>query len=200
VAVLPALSADPAADPIVFNQGGPGFGSIDTYLSLLMKSPLRGRRDLVLYDQRGTGFSQPALACPEVIDYGIANLDKVVTAEESNAGYNAAALQCRDRLVQAGVNLSAYNTQESAGDLNGLRQAMGYAQLNLYGVSYGSLLVLDTLRFYPAAVRSAIIDGVVPPQSNMNIDAPRTIDRALTQLFNACAADARCNPPYPSPK
>src|SRR5205085_3754638 len=105
---------------------------------------------------------------------------------------------CRDRLVQAGVNLSAYNTQESAGDLNDLRQALGYPQLNLYGVSYGSLLVLDTLRFYPAAVRSAIIDGVVPPQGNMNVDAPRTIDRAYTQLFKACAADARCNSAYPS--
>ncbi|MEP7358389.1 MAG: alpha/beta hydrolase, partial [Anaerolineales bacterium] len=198
VAILPALSADPATDPLVFNQGGPGFGSIDTYLSLLMKSPLRARRDLVLYDQRGTGYSQPALACPEVIDYGIANLNQILSAQEADAGYNAAALQCRDRLVQAGVNLSAYNTEESAGDLNDLRQALGYTQLNLYGVSYGSLLVLDTLRFYPAAVRSAIIGGVVPPQANMNTQAPFSIDRAYTQLFKACAADARCNAAYPS--
>jgi len=66
--------------------------------------------------------------------------------------------------VHQGVNLSAYNTQESAADIEDLRIALGYQQLNLYGVSYGSLLVLDTMRFFPQSVRSAVIDGVVPPQ------------------------------------
>ena len=47
-------------------------------------------------------------------------------------------------------------------------------------------------------MRSAIIDGVVPPQANMNTDAPRSIDRAFTQLFQACSANATCNAAYPA--
>jgi len=57
VAILPALATRPQADPIVFNQGGPGYGSIDTYLPLLYNSTFRARRDVILFDQRGTGHS-----------------------------------------------------------------------------------------------------------------------------------------------
>ncbi len=197
VAIVHTQAARAAPDPIVFNQGGPGFGSIDTYLPILLTSPFRGRRDLIVMDQRGTGHSNPALACPEVIDQTIKTLDQIQTAAEANAQFNAATLKCRDRLVHAGVNLSAYNTQESAADLEDLRVALGYRSLDLYGVSYGSLLVLDTLRFFPQTVRSAIIDGVVPPQGNMNTSVPFTEDRAFTELFKACAADAACNTTYP---
>jgi pimeloyl-ACP methyl ester carboxylesterase len=197
VAILPAQSAKPLPDPMVFNQGGPGFGSIDTYLPILVNSLFRARRDLVLFDQRGTGHSNPALACPEVIDETIATLDQNLSVAEADAKFNTATLLCRDRLVHQGINLSAYNTQESAADIEDLRVALGYQQLNLYGVSYGSLLVLDTLRFFPQSVRSAVIDGVVPPQGNMNTGVPYSEDRAFTELFKACAADANCNTAYP---
>jgi len=198
VAIIPSQAARPAPDPIVFNQGGPGFGSIDTYLPLLLKSPFRARRDLVLFDQRGTGHSNPALTCPEVIDASIATLDQALTAAQADAEFSTASLLCRDRLAHAGVNLSAYNTQESAADIEDLRVALGYQQLNLYGVSYGSLLVLDTVRFFPLSVRSAIVDGVVPPQGNMTTGAPYSEDRAFTELFKACTADATCNTAYPN--
>jgi pimeloyl-ACP methyl ester carboxylesterase len=198
VAIIPSQAARAAPDPIVFNQGGPGFGSIDTYLPLLLKSPFRARRDLVLFDQRGTGHSNPALTCPEVIDASSATLDQALTAAQADAEFSTASLLCRDRLVHAGVNLSAYNSQESAADIENLRVALGYQQLNLYGVSYGSLLVLDTVRFFPLSVRSAIVDGVVPPQGNMTTGAPYSEDRAFTELFKACTGDATCNTAYPN--
>src|SRR5258708_32025458 len=198
VAIIPAQAARAMPDPIVFNQGGPGFGSIDTYLPLLVKSPFRARRAVVLFDQRGTGHSNPALSCPEVIDASIATLNQPLTAAQSDAQFNAATLLCRDRLVHAGVNLSAYNSHESAADIEDLRVALGYQQLNLYGVSYGSLLVLDTMRFFPLSVRSAILDGVVPPQGNMTTGTPYSKDRAFTELFKACTADATCNTAYPN--
>jgi pimeloyl-ACP methyl ester carboxylesterase len=197
VAILPSRAARATADPIVFNQGGPGFGSIDTYLPILLGSAFRDRRDLVLFDQRGTGHSNPALTCPEVIKQAIATLDQNLNAAQADAQFNAATLLCRDRLVHAGVNLSAYNTQESAADIEDLRVALGYQALNLYGVSYGSLLVLDTVRFFPQSVRSAIIDGVVPAQGNMTTGVPNSEDRAFTELFKACTADATCNTAYP---
>ena len=198
VAIVPSNGSRPLPDPIVFNQGGPGFGSIDTYLPFMLKSPFRGRRDQIAFDQRGTGHSNPALLCPEIINETIATLNINLSPADSDAKYNEAALLCRDRLVHQGVNLSAYNSQENAADIDDLRQALGYQQLNLYGVSYGSLLVLDTLRLFPQGVRSALVDGVVPPQNNMNTDAPRSEDRDFTELFNACTADTACSTTYPN--
>ena len=198
VVILPAQALRPQADPIIFNQGGPGFGSIDTYLPLLYKSTFRARRDVILFDQRGTGHSNPLLSCPEVIDEAIATLNQNLSAADADAKGNAAALACRDRLVHSGVNLSAFNSQESAADIEDLRVALGYRQVNLYGVSYGSLLVLDTMRAFPGSVRSAILDGVVPPQINANTAVPVSADRAFKELFKACAADAICNTAYPS--
>ncbi len=81
--------------------------------------------------------------------------------------------------MQEGTDLAAYNSLENAADIEALRTALGYDQINLYGVSYGTLLALHALRLYPGALRSVILDGVVPPQINFLTEAPRAHDRSL---------------------
>ncbi|MEZ4717057.1 MAG: hypothetical protein R2851_13380 [Caldilineaceae bacterium] len=65
VVVLPATGAAPADDPLFVAQGGPGGSTIDVFTDLLLDSPLRDRRDIVLFDQRGTLYSDPNLICTE---------------------------------------------------------------------------------------------------------------------------------------
>ena len=71
VAVIKSTSDSPAPDPLVMLQGGPGGSTIDTYASLFLLNALpdadkiRAERDIVLFDQRGTYYSQPALICQE---------------------------------------------------------------------------------------------------------------------------------------
>lgn len=197
VVILQAIGPDPVPDALFLNQGGPGYSSIDTYASLMYDSRLRQERDLVIFDQRGTGHSHPALDCPEIFEADIDALDEVLDAQEINRRYNQAALLCRDRLLGEGLNLAAYNSLENAHDVEALRQALRYEQINLYGVSYGALLALHTLREHPGGLRSVILDSVMPPQRNLFTDPPFSADLAFTRFFQECDANPECASEYP---
>lgn len=198
VAIIRSTAPNPRRDAIVFNQGGPGGSTIDYFSQVLFDSPLRAERDLVLFDQRGTLYSEPALMCPEFLDETLKVLDKDLSDEEENRLFRQAADACRDRLLREGIDLSAFNSFENAHDIESLRRALGLEKINLYGVSYGTLLALHTLREHPEGLRSLILDAVVPPQIDFNPESARTMDRAFTELFNACAADSECNRDFPN--
>jgi pimeloyl-ACP methyl ester carboxylesterase len=197
VIILKASAGHPAPDPMVLNQGGPGGATIDYFFSILADEPLDPTRDMILFDQRGTGYSDPALDCPEIDAAIYGALDENLGMEAFNRVYNAGAASCQRRLVEEGVDLAAFNSLENAHDIDTLRQVLGYEKINLYGVSYGSLLALHTIREHPEGLRSVILDGVVPPQMNLNVDVPYSADYAFTQFFNACAADLACSQAYP---
>lgn len=199
VIILKSRSTNPRPDPLVMLQGGPGGSTIETYTKRLLNSSrlLTTNRDIILFDQRGTLYSQPALTCPEILDLTIQTLNQDLSTEESLRLYEKVTLDCRERLLADGINLSAYNSFENAADVADLQAALNYPQINLYGVSYGSLLALHVMRFYPEGIRSVILDGVVPPQINFILEAPRTKDQAFTKLFEACIHDTSCNQNYP---
>ncbi len=112
----------------------------------------------------------------------------------------AAAAQCRDRLVGQGIDLTAYTGAEDAADVNDIRLALGYAQVDLLGVSYGTRLALTVVRDFPAIVHSIVLDSVLPLQENVYQQQPGTFDRALNLLFDACTTDAKCAAAYPTLK
>lgn len=202
-AILPGTHTSPTRDAFVVAQGGPGGSTLDTFATFFEReyypaiANLRAARDIVLYDQRGTLYAQPALLCPEELELTLATLDQEIPPDASLRQYEHAALECRERLVKDGVNLAAYNSVENALDIEDVRRALGYEQLDLYGVSYGTLLALHGLRETPATFRSVILDAVVPAQVNPNAVIAQSEDRAFKQLFRDCAANADCNRAYP---
>ena len=107
-------------------------------------------------------------------------------------------MTCRDRLVSEGYNLSAYNTVQNAADVNAIRFALGYDQVNLYGGSYGSLLAQATMRDHPQGIRSAAINSVLPLEKSLLVEGTTTRANAVLRLLNACAADEACNSAYPN--
>jgi len=199
VAIVKSHSPTPAHDPLVYLSGGPGTRTLQFLPALLPQFDLfLATRDVIFFDQRGVGFSQPALECPEL--NGAAHL--VVSSDLSHEALSAlmaeAIRQCRDRLTSQGVNLSAYTSAQSAADLNDLRLALGYQAWNLYGISYGTRLALTAMRDHPEGLRSVILDSVAPPQVNLYLDATANADRAFNVLFEGCAADVVCNSLYPN--
>jgi pimeloyl-ACP methyl ester carboxylesterase len=185
-------------DPLVMLQGGPGGGTIDTYNLLMRNNDVRKERDIVLFDQRGTGKSLPALYCDETYQLAVQDAERRVDYDESLRNYDAALMACRDRLTKAGVNLNAFDSIENARDIDAVRVALGYDRVNLYGVSYGTLLALHAMREVPDHIRSVILDAVVPTQNNFVIEAAGSENRVLTEFFNACAADSVCDRDYPN--
>jgi pimeloyl-ACP methyl ester carboxylesterase len=178
-AILYAATEDVQPDPVIYLAGGPG-GNAVAELEAWVDIPYIQDRDLILLDQRGTGYSFPTLNCPEI--------------EESEEDATQA---CRDRLVADGVNLQAYNSAENAADVADLRVALGYEEWNLYGISYGTRLALTVMRDYPEGVRSVIIDSVYPPEVNSWEEYGENTAAVFARLFDACAADAGCNADFP---
>ena len=109
----------------------------------------------------------------------------------------AAVRSCRDRLAGEGIDLSAFNTTENAADIAELRTALGIAEWNVYGVSYGSDLALQLLRDHPDGIRSIVVDSLVPPQVNMVEQMWPSAAEGFAALFDACAAQPDCARAYP---
>ena len=201
VVILKNRSSNHQPDPLFMAQGGPGGSTIDTYANVLLSSNRLlkdGDRDIVLFDQRGTLYSRPKLMCPEIDQLTLDTINKDLTDAESNRLELQAMQTCHSRLTGEGINLSDYDTPENAADIDDIRQALGYDEFNLYGVSYGTLLALETMRLNPGHIRSVILDGVVPPQINFLIEIPQTTQRAFTYFFQACTEDPTCNQAYPN--
>ncbi|HWQ13567.1 MAG TPA: alpha/beta fold hydrolase, partial [Roseiflexaceae bacterium] len=198
VAVFKSTAADPAPDPVVYLEGGPGGDALKSVALGFEErvAPFLERGDFVVFDQRGTGFSEPALDCPELSDLNYELLDDDLTIAESTERYVATTLACRQRLGQQAIDFGAYNSVESAADVRDLRMALGYDEWNLYGISYGTRLALTTLREHPEGIRSAILDSTVPLQSG-EAETPANIARAFTTLFDGCAADPGCQAAFP---
>lgn len=181
----------PSQNATVFLQGGPGGRTQEPLLGFAqpLLNALQAGGDLIFFDQRGTGYSRPTLACPEVNRVqGAPGASRL----ELQPAYLASYTQCRQRLEAAGVDLSAYTTKESALDVDAVRSALGYERLNLHGVSYGSLLAQRVVREVPSKVRSIILDAVVDPTQSWMAFADLYRVGALARLEAACRADRGC--------
>ena len=202
VAIFKTPSATPAPDPIIFLQGGPGGRLIQDYAPLVMTHQLDlatqfGNHDLILIDQRGTGYSKPSLQCPEYIDV-LHMTDENLTPSQQVTQQDNALIQCHDRLVKSGINLSAYTTYNDAADIHDLIDALDYKQVNLYGVSYGTRLALEVMRAFPQHIRSVVLDSTVPAQLSLLTSLPSDLARVYSVLFKGCAADSSCSAKYPN--
>jgi pimeloyl-ACP methyl ester carboxylesterase len=184
----------PRPAPVIVLADQPG-ASLLMAIESWLDSPLRERRDLILYDGRGVGYSVPSLDCRE--------LDPFIGASrvDLNGGYTQAERACYARLVNENNALNTYNSAQAAADLADFRAQLsrekGYTTYNLYASGYGARLVLTVLRDSPIAIRSVILDSPQPPRASLIDEQGRVISAALRRLFDDCAAQAACAAAYP---
>jgi pimeloyl-ACP methyl ester carboxylesterase len=198
VAILRSRNSAPAPDPIIYLADGPGLSGLDQIDYFLgAGAALRAGRDIVLLDQRGTGRSMPSLRCWEFDSVLRSTRAQRVPPDKALELDMQTAAVCRDRLLNAGVDLAAYNTAESAADVKDLRISLAIAEWNLYGIGYGTRLALAVLRDFPSGVRSVVLDSALPPQANTFETAGANLDRALGRLFADCAAQPACDRAFP---
>ncbi|MCU0497424.1 MAG: alpha/beta hydrolase [Anaerolineae bacterium] len=201
VALYRSTSSEPAPDPVVFLQGGPGGGSIELLAGQIENfvRPILAERDLLVYDQRGTGLSQPALSCDGYLDLYIQDLELNLNPEEYAQANLEMFADCRAQLeADLGVNTAAYTSAASAADIRDLAAHFGYEQVNLYGGSYGTRLAQTVARDFPEIVRSMVLDGVIPVELNLYEQQSAKTKLALDALFAACSADVGCDTAFPN--
>ncbi|MEE4174037.1 MAG: alpha/beta hydrolase [Xanthomonadales bacterium] len=188
VAVGEAGSQTPAQDPLFFFAGGPGQAASETWVmirSALRK--IRKDRDIVMVDQRGTGQSNP-LQCrsEELMD-----LDATLDFEQ----ITREAERCRDSLD---ADPRFYTTTVAMQDIDAVRRAMGYEQINLMGVSYGTRAAQVYLRQFPDTVRTVVLDSVVPMQLALGQEHAPMLDAAVQKVLADCRQDADCDSRFPN--
>lgn len=185
-AVVPAIARNKQPDPLFVLAGGPGQAATRTARQLLpVLHETNARRDLVFVDQRGTGGSAP-LECP------VDETSLAATFEQSQQIERLAA--CLGGLRG---DLRQYATWIAVRDLDAVRTRLGAERINLWGGSYGTRVALEFMRQFPGRVRSAVLDGVAPPDMVLPVSFAIDADAALDGLVAACARDERCHRRHP---
>lgn len=185
VARLPSTAINPAADALTVINGGPGGSSIDMLVDMAGAiKPFTRERDVVVIDQRGTGRSTP-LSCDALTD----------TTETPDL--DTARRLTKECLASLPYDPRYFSTSVAVRDLEALRESLGYQQLSLYGVSYGTRVAMHYMRRFPDRTRAVVVDGVVPPTfalgANIAIRSQITFDTLLAR----CAADQHCDATFP---
>jgi len=176
--IMPATITPAAPDPIVVFIGGPGASGLVEFALGLPYSSYSGNRDLILVDQRGTGYSKPFLNCDFPED------------DDSNDG--AILTACVDEFEQQGVDLTQYRSAVIAQDFKVLREALAIPQWNVYGESYGPIPGVLYADLDRAGVRSVIFDSSTDNQVDIMLaDAASRLD-FISELADQCAAETEC--------
>lgn len=185
LAILKAKDAN-QKKPILFLEGGPGGNGMIPHNKNIYK--FTEHRDLILLSQRGTGFSEASQECD--MDIFAAPLLEALKI-------------CKKNLQDEGVDFSAYTIRNSAEDVKNVISALGdwssnYKQVNLFGVSYGTLLALQVMRYYPDKLNSVILDSTLAPQAHFLEEGGTNGAAAINHLINKCNSSYVCHTNYPN--
>jgi len=187
IAVAPATGKTIEPDPVFFFAGGPGQAASETWVMLQpVLNKIRKSRDIVMIDQRGTGKSNK-LACESGIE------------EDLNQEIDLHLIRTETEKCLAALDGDPhfYTTTIAMGDYDLVRQAMGYEQINIMGVSYGTRAAQVYLRLFPETVRTVTLDSVVPMQLALGQEHAPMLDHSVEKVFEDCAKDKTCNSLFP---
>jgi pimeloyl-ACP methyl ester carboxylesterase len=154
--VMRARAKQPdGSPPLVYLHGGPGGeGAVRTSGRTVFEWPIARHRDVVVYDHRGAGLTEPKL-CPEVG----ARIDRERDAPaDLQTRWDRNARDCLASLEANGIEPLAYTNESNALDLIDLRRALGYERWDVYGVSYGGTLAQEAMRRDGVAIRAAVLE------------------------------------------
>lgn len=201
VAIARAPGDGPVPDPLLYIHGGPGIATVDTRFPSFVQNAtwpvFRERRDVIFFDQRGTGRSQPEF-CSELNDTLNAIDVEAPPADEALKRRVDAFTACRKKLLAQGLDFAAYNSRSTAADAEDLRRVLGYPAWNVYGVSYGTWVALELLRHHGEGVRTLILDSPYPPNSAFWAEESiYPTGKAYEVVERVCRQDPTCAARFP---
>ena len=177
VEAKPAHSAQ-SLTAVLALAGGPGQAALPLgeFIARALTPALR-TRDLLVFDQRGTGESGP-LSCPAL----------------SGVSAASAARALERCALEIGPARGSYTTQQSVEDIEALRRASGYEKLVLYGTSYGTKVALEYAARYPEHTEALLLDSVVPVDGPEPFATPtfQALGSALGEICERLRDNSSC--------
>ena len=167
--VVKVPAAKPSGKAVFAFAGGPGQGATPFAGSFSSELERTARtHDIIVFDQRGTGSSSP-IDCTDV--------DRVRDIRDADAQIRA----CAQKL---GATAPFYTTQDTVADIESVRAELGYEQIGLFGVSYGTKVEMAYAAAFPQRVSRMVLDSVVQLEGPdpMLRDSFRAVPRVLREL------------------
>ncbi|WP_031425413.1 alpha/beta hydrolase [Flavimarina sp. Hel_I_48] len=185
------------SSPIVYLSGGPGgSGSVTAKherFELFMK--LRQVADVIAFDQRGTGMSDKLTECPFKLDVPIS---QPITKEDYLKKTTENLKECKSFWDSHNVDLAAYNTTDSAKDLDALRRVLNVDKISLWGISYGSHLGFEYIRLFEKNIEKVVLASLEGPDETLRL--PTKTDSFLDQICERAKDNYGQTPKYPDLK
>ena len=175
IGLLRRPAGDPAAriGSLLTNPGGPGGSGMSAAASLagtVANTELGRRFDLVGFDPRGVGASEPAIECRSTEEQDAERLDLDLDTSPAGVAQTEAeerdfAERCAERVGEAA--LANVGTRDVARDLDILRAVLGDRQLTYLGYSYGTRIGTEYAEQFPDNVRALVLDGALDPDEEL---------------------------------
>jgi pimeloyl-ACP methyl ester carboxylesterase len=179
---------------LVINPGGPGASGVDAAIGLALTLPpeILAQFDIVGFDPRGVGLSDPAVGCipDKQKEALIAAEPRPVSTEQLDAAFaldQEVADTCAKEYGSPDA-LGTFNTVDTARDIEHLREGLGEEQLTFLGYSYGTTLGSTYAELFPDKVRAMVLDAAVDPEPDRKARAEGHAS-GLESGFNAFAAN-----------
>ena len=184
--------------PMTIFTGGPGGNTIsEGIVNFLLKHPYTKERDVILFDQRGIGYSS---ALPDMAFDSFKIMAKNANEDEELV-LNAEMIETyQKKCAEMDIDPRHYNSMQSAQDVAMLFNHLGYKKYNLYGSSYGTRLARIVQDTYPEYVNSSVLDSPDPITGDFLLDRLDSYSEALNKIFDYCKSTPECNKTYPKLK
>jgi pimeloyl-ACP methyl ester carboxylesterase len=197
IAVIRKQSTGAHAGSLILNPGGPGASGVQFLESAASSfSQLNGHYDLVSFDPRGVGASDPIRCLTSAQIDAYVNADPDPTTKAGVAHVIAMSRQfANDCYRRNGTYLSHVGTVDEARDMDVLRAALGDRKLTYYGASYGTYLGAKYAQQFPRRIRAMVLDGAVNPDesaTDTNRIQAMGFETDLTDFLHACVSSGSC--------
>ena len=204
-AVLPAFG-ERYGMYVQASPGGPGGEGISSSYTGYFSDSILEHYDIVYYDQRGIGLSNP-LECPvtheaDFLSYltgtDDAGEEGADTSEEQTALVEDTRKYIADCVAEIGIDpakLAFFGTTQVAEDIESFRATIGDEKFWMYGVSYGTAVAQTYAYAHPDRLAGLVLDGTI----NMTLKGEEGLhgqevafEKVLLAVLNACNDDIAC--------
>ena len=198
--VVRRVADDPSArvGSLFVNPGGPGFGGSDlvTYADQLLADELTDSFDIVGFDPRGTGLSEPAIDCIDDYDHFYSGTDITPDDDAERQQIVDLALEFAEACAANNADIIQFvGTNNAARDIDALRRSLGEEEISYLGWSYGAELGGTWATLFPSTVRAAVFDSAPDPhaeQLEAGLRQSEGFEQALSTYLAECSADPSC--------
>ncbi|UII20478.1 alpha/beta hydrolase [Fulvivirga ligni] len=184
---LKSLSENPAT-PVVYLEGGGGMSTweAESPKDLHDRIDILEVADLIFLDRRGS--SDEALTYIWQEDFPA---DFFVSEEIANKHYQKLAKAALEKFSRDKVDVTGYNIEEHAKDVNDLMTALGLDTYTIFGFSFGTHIGMTVMELYPDRVDKAILVGADAPNQAFNF--PQHLDAQVKKIGHLIEKEGTLN-------